>query len=266
MAKVAYETLTWTVDPNTRVGVLTLSRPEALNAFTNLMLDELAAWMKAVARDRTVGAVVVTGAGRGFSAGQDLKEHVANNGAAGIGHHLRTRYNPLMEQLYTLPKPTLAAVNGVAAGAGMSLALACDLRVAGPRSRFVQAFIGVGLVPDSGSTLLLPSLIGPARALEMALTGAPMSGEDALRCGLVNRLVPDDEVLPAATAWAAELAAQAPKAVELIKRAMKRASAAALGDAMQYEAWLQSTAAATRDHQEGLRAFLDKRPPRFTGE
>lgn len=266
MAKVAYETLMWTVDPSSRVGVLTLNRPDALNAFTNLMLDELTAWLKAVQRDRTVAAVVVTGAGRGFSAGQDLKEHVANNGAAGIGNHLRTRYNPLIERLYTLPKPTVAAVNGVAAGAGMSLALACDLRVAGPHTRFVQAFVGVGLVPDSGSTLLLPALIGPARALEMAMTGWPVGGEAALSYGLVNRLVPDEEVLTAATAWAAQLAGQPPKAVELIKRVMKRASAAALGDALQYEAWLQSTAAATKDHQEGLDAFLEKRPPRFTGE
>ncbi len=257
--------MTWSVNPETRVGLLTLNRPDALNAFTNQMLDELGDGVKQAERDGSVGALVITGAGRGFSAGQDLKEHEANDGAAMVGDHLRTRYHPIIERLYGMAKPTLAAVNGVAAGAGMSLALACDLRVAGPRTRFVQAFVGVGLVPDSGSTHLLPLLVGPARALEMALTGAPVDGETAFAWGLVNRLVADDAVLEAATGWAAQLAAQPPKAVELIKRGMRRGGLRILQDALQYESWLQAAAAATQDHREGLQAFLEKRPARFTG-
>ena len=257
--------MTWSVNPETRVGLLTLNRPDALNAFTNQMLDELAAGVKQAERDASVGALVITGAGRGFSAGQDLKEHVANDGAATVGDHLRTRYHPIIERLYGMAKPTLAAVNGVAAGAGMSLALACDLRVAGPRTQFTQAFVGVGLVPDSGSTHFLPLLVGPARALEMALTGAPVDGETALAWGLVNRLVADDAVREAATGWAAELAAAPPKAVELIKRGMRRGGLRILQDALQYESWLQAAAAATQDHREGLQAFLEKRPARFTG-
>jgi 2-(1,2-epoxy-1,2-dihydrophenyl)acetyl-CoA isomerase len=147
----------------------------------------------------------------------------------------------------------------------MSLALACDLRVAGEHARFVQAFVGVGLVPDSGSTHLLPALIGPARALEMALGGAPVLAATALEWGLVNRVVPDDEVEAAAVAWAQTLAAAPPKAVELIKRGLRRGAHSSLPDALEYEAWLQATAAATADHQEGVAAFLEKRPPRFTG-
>ncbi len=261
----SYESITWAVNPDTRVGVLTLNRPDALNAFTNQMLDELSDALKRAQRDPAVGALVIVGAGRGFSAGQDLKEHVANGGAASIGDHLRTRYNPIIERLYGLAKPTLAAVNGVAAGAGMSLALACDLRVAGTHTRLVQAFVGVGLVPDSGSTLLLPMLVGPARALEMALSGKPVGADAALAWGLVNRVVEDEAVLANTVAWAEELAAAAPKAVELIKRGIRRGSAQALQDALQYESWLQATAAATADHQEGLAAFLEKRPARFTG-
>lgn len=265
MSKSPYETVAWTVTPDTRVGILTFNRPEALNAFTNQMLDEVADALKQAERDQSVGALVITGAGRGFSAGQDLKEHVANDGAATIGDHLRMRYHPIIERLYSMTKPTLAAVNGVAAGAGMSLALACDFRVAGSRTRFVQAFVGVGLVPDSGSTHLLPLLVGPARALEMALTGAPVDAETAFAWGLVNRLVADDAVVGAATGWAAQLAAAPPKAVELIKRGMRRGSLRLLQDALEYESWLQATAAATEDHQEGLQAFLEKRPARFTG-
>lgn len=260
-----YETLAWAADPDTRVGVLTLNRPEALNAFTNQMLDELADAIKRAERDPQVAALVITGAGRGFSAGQDLKEHLANEGAATIGDHLRTRYHPIIERLYGMAKPTLAAVNGVAAGAGMSLALACDFRVAGSRTRFVQAFVGVGLVPDSGSTYLLPLLVGTARALEMAMTGAPVDAPTALSWGLVNRVVEDDAVVGAATDWAGQLAAAPPKAVELIKRAMRRGSHQRLQEALEYESWLQATAAATQDHQEGLAAFLEKRPARFVG-
>ncbi|MGC8487928.1 MAG: enoyl-CoA hydratase/isomerase family protein, partial [Clostridia bacterium] len=212
----ALNTLGFTEDDG--VAVLTLKRPEALNAFTTEMLEELRRALDHVAHSSTIRVLIVTGEGRAFSAGQDLKEHVNTGGAARIGNHLERHYNPVLDRFYHLDQPTIAAVNGVAAGAGMSLSLAADFRIAAESARFVQAFVHVGLVPDSGSTYLLPELVGLPRALELALLGETIDAATALQYGIVNRVVPAADVMAESMNLARRLAAGAPVALGLIKR------------------------------------------------
>jgi 2-(1,2-epoxy-1,2-dihydrophenyl)acetyl-CoA isomerase len=226
------------------VLTLTLNRPDALNAFTVEMKEALLAALKDAARDRAVRVVLLTGAGRAFSAGQDLKER-QGPGAADLGSELRQRYNPIVLAMRRLEKPIVGAVNGVAAGAGMSLALACDVILAAESARFVEAFGKVGLVPDSGSSWFLPRLVGYARAAELVLTADPID---------------------AATAERARLAASAPLAMALAKRALNRALDSTLEEALEYEAQLQAVAGRSADHREGVAAFVEKRKPEFSGE
>jgi 2-(1,2-epoxy-1,2-dihydrophenyl)acetyl-CoA isomerase len=247
------------------VATITLDRPDALNALTVGMKEELLAAFRAVAKDRGVRAVVLTGAGRAFCAGQDLKERLQPD-AAPLAVELRDRYNPIIRAMRSMDQPIVAAINGVAAGAGASLALACDLRVAAEDATFALAFGRVGLVPDSGATWFLPRLVGPGRAAEMALLAEPVSASDAERFGLVNRVVPAGSVLDEAMAIALRLAALAPRALALTKHALDRGWATDLAAALDDEAYLQGIAGATADHAEGVAAFLEKRPPRFIGE
>jgi len=247
------------------VLTITLDRPDALNAFDRAMKGELLAALKAADRDRAVRVLIITGAGRAFSAGQDLKER-QDPGAADLITELRTRYNPLILAMRRLEKPIIAAVNGVAAGAGCSLALACDLVIASEQARFIQAFSRVGLVPDSGSTWFLPRLMGYARAAEMTFLAEPMDAATAERLGLVNRVVPGDRLMDEARALAERLAGAAPLALALTKRALNRAMGADLASQLDYEAQLQAVAGASADHAEGVAAFVAKRPPAFTGE
>jgi 2-(1,2-epoxy-1,2-dihydrophenyl)acetyl-CoA isomerase len=248
-------------------GVLTLSlnRPDALNSFTVEMKEELLAALKEGARDKSVRVVILTGAGRSFSAGQDLKERQAP-GVADLGTELRTRYNPIILAMRRLEKPIIGAVNGVAAGAGMSVALACDIVIASESASFIEAFGRVGLVPDTGSTWFLPRLVGYARAAEMVFTAGPVDAATAERIGLVNRVVPAEQLLDEARSLATELAAASPRALALAKRGLNRALESGLEDSLEYEAQLQSIAGRSKDHQEGVAAFVEKRPPRFTGE
>ena len=247
------------------VLTITLDRPDALNAFDRAMKEALLAALKGAARDREVRALVLTGAGRAFCAGQDLKERGAAD-AVPLGVELRERYNPIILAMRGLEKPIVGAINGVAAGAGCSLALACDLIVASDRASFLQAFGRVGLVPDTGSTWFLPRTIGPARAAQMALTAEPVDALTAERWGLVNRVVPADQLLDEATALARRLAAGAPLAMALTKRALQRGLVSTLEEALETEAELQSVAGRSADHREGVAAFVEKRPARFTGE
>ena len=247
------------------VATITLDRPDALNALTVPLKHELLAAFERIAADPGVRAVVVTGAGRAFCAGQDLRERLEAE-AAPLADELRLRYNPLIRAMVRLPKPIVGAINGVAAGAGASLAFACDIRLAVEGASFILAFGKVGLVPDSGATWLLPRLIGGAKAAELALTGEPLRAVDAERLGLVARIVPADALAAEAHALAVRLAAGAPRAAALTKRALAASWDATFDEQLELEADLQGEAGSTADHAEGIAAFLDRRPPRFTGE
>lgn len=247
------------------VATITLDRPDALNALTIALKEELLAAFGAVAEDDSVRAVVLTGAGRAFCAGQDLRERLEPD-APPLETEIRVRYNPLIRAMRALPKPIVGAINGVAAGAGASLAFACDIRIAAEGASFLLAFGRVGLIPDSGATWLLPRLIGGAKAAELALTSEPLSAVDAERFGLVARVVPGDALLAEAHTFATRLAAGAPRAHALTKRALAASWHASLEDQLETEAILQGEAGGTADHAEGIAAFLERRPSRFTGE
>ncbi|HEV8545682.1 MAG TPA: enoyl-CoA hydratase-related protein [Candidatus Limnocylindrales bacterium] len=247
------------------IATLTLDRPDALNSLTVPLKESLLRAFRDVERDPAVRVVILTGAGRAFCAGQDLRERLEPD-AALLATELRDRYNPIILAMRRLEKPIIGAINGVAAGAGASLAFACDIRIAAEAATFLVAFGRVGLIPDSGATWLLPRLVGSAKAAEMALTTDPLSAADAERFGLVARVVPADSLAMEARALAARLAAGAPRALALTKRALARAEESSLDEALEYEAYLQGMAGATADHREGVAAFIEKRPPAFTGE
>jgi 2-(1,2-epoxy-1,2-dihydrophenyl)acetyl-CoA isomerase len=251
------------------VRTLRLNRPDVLNALNDDLLAALGKAVREAEKDKTVRCLVITGAGRGFSAGQDLADvsgRYKSDAPIELGAHIRERYNPIIGKIRTMEKPIIASVNGVAAGAGCSLALACDLRIAAESASFIEAFINVGLVPDSGSTFMLPRLVGMARAMELAVTGRKVKADEALQIGLVNRVVPDANLVAETTKLAQQLAALPTRAIGLTKRAINAAWSNDLDTQLDYEAMLQTTAGQTRDHREGIAAFLEKRRPNFTGE
>jgi 2-(1,2-epoxy-1,2-dihydrophenyl)acetyl-CoA isomerase len=247
------------------IATVTLNRPDALNALTVVMKRELLAALRTIARDRSIRVVVLTGAGRAFCAGQDLKERLEPD-AVPLALELRERYNPIIRAMRALDQPIVGAINGVAAGAGASLAFACDVRFASESASFVLAFGRIGLVPDSGATWFLPRLVGPAKAAELALLGTTLSADDAERHGLVARVLAADALMDETRAAATRMTELAPRAMALTKRALQRSWSEDLDEALEDEAHRQGIAGATKDHAEGLAAFLEKRTPRFTGE
>lgn len=258
-----YETILYSLDDG--VLTITLNRPDVLNAFNRQMTTDLQDALKKAERDAAVRCIVFAGAGRAFSSGEDLKARQAEGGSGGFGATLRERYNPIVLRIRNMDKPVLASVKGVAAGAGCSLALACDMRIASDNARFIEVFVRVGLVPDSGSSYFLPRLVGLGKALEMALLGDEVGAEDALRLGLVNRVVPAAELEERTRELALRLAKGPTKAIGLAKRAMNRALAMDLDQLLDYEVYAQEIAGASEDYQEGLRAFAEKRQPDFRG-
>jgi 2-(1,2-epoxy-1,2-dihydrophenyl)acetyl-CoA isomerase len=250
---------------DTRSGVLllTLNRPDVLNAITPPLLDGLTAALQDCEQDDSLRAVVITGAGRGFCSGQDLKAAAAD-GDVDIERTLREHYHPVLNAMRGLEKPVIAAVNGVAAGAGFSLALAADLRLAAESASFVQAFVRVGLIPDAGSTYFLPRLVGPAKAAELMMLGETVRAAEALQLGIVSQVVPDAMLLDTAMDVARRLAA-GPRSLGLIKRALNASSSNDLEAQLRVEERLQAEAARSEDFLEGIGAFLQKRSASFSG-
>lgn len=250
------------------VLTITMNRPDVLNAFNDVMLDELYEVVEAAAHDDAVRCVVITGAGRAFGAGQDLRGFAqvhASGEPARVSEHL-VRYHRVVKTIRTMPKPVIAAVRGVAAGASCNLALACDLRIAADNARFLEAFARIGLIPDAGGGFFLPRLVGFGRALEMAMLAEEVSGPEAERIGLVNKCVPLEEFETATQALAQRLAMGPTRAYGLIKELMNASIQSDLDTTLQLEGALQDIAIETADHREGVAAFLQKRPARYEGK
>ena len=260
-----------TVKTETKNGVLwmTLNRPDKLNAFNEQMGNDLLEALKEGEKSTEIRCLVLTGEGRAFSVGEDLSSNRAayeGGKAVPFGEILKRRYNPIVQRMRKMEKPVLAAVNGVTAGAGLGLALACDLRVASDKATFHEAFIKVGLVPDAGTSFWLPRILGPGKAMEVGLLGEPIDAAKAMSMGLVNWVFPDERFREEAARLAERLARGPTKAMGLTKRAMNRAVVVDMDSALEYEMYLQDIAGRTRDHIEGVKAFFDKRDPTFTGQ
>ena len=259
---MSYETILY--EKQNGVAKITLNRPQALNAFTVQMNQELQEALREAEQDAAVRCLLLTGAGRAFSAGQDLKGRTPDQKGS-LGESLRERYNPIILRLRRSEKIVVAAVNGVAAGAGCNLALACDLRIASEDARFIQAFVRVGLAPDSGGSFFVPRLVGLSKAFELFLLGEPVDAREAQRIGLVAKVVPAAE-FPALMTEVAERIARGPRSTGLIKRALNRSLLPELEAQLEYEAELQEIAGRSADYDEGVRAFLEKRSPVFSGK
>ncbi|MBM6619409.1 enoyl-CoA hydratase-related protein [Bacillus suaedaesalsae] len=256
-----YETIQYEIQ--NQLAWITLNRPDRLNSFTAQMNKEIAHALKSSEANDNVRCIVMTGAGRAFCSGQDL-EGVGEE--MDHGEVLRSNYGPMMKQLAATEKPVIAAINGVAAGAGLSLALACDFRIASEKASMLQAFIHVGLIPDSGNLYTLPKLIGHAKALELAVLGEKISADEAKNIGLVTKVVPVETFLEEVHAFATRLAAMPTKAIGLIKRSLQNSWNISYDEYLELEAQNQRIAGKTIDHQEGVMAFVEKRRPTFVGK
>jgi 2-(1,2-epoxy-1,2-dihydrophenyl)acetyl-CoA isomerase len=249
------------------VLTITLNRPEVLNAFNNTMLAELTEAVEAAAKDETVRCVVLTGAGRAFGSGQDLRSLVEGRSSGAIStvsEHVQ-KYHRVALAIRNMPKPVIAAVRGVAAGISCNIALACDMRIAADDARFIEAFARIGLVPDGGGGYFLPRLVGVGKAMEMAMLADEVSGPEAERIGLVNKCVPVEEFEEATRAFAQRLANGPTRAYGLIKKLIYTSAESDLQTSLRLEGELQDIAFETEDHQNAVVAFLQKRPPKYKG-
>ena len=259
---MTYEKILYSVTEG--VAMIRLNRPDKLNSFDRAMSLEVIHALDTARDDRNVRALLVTGEGRAFSAGQDLAEAIAPG--TRMADILNTQYNPIIRRIRVLPKPVVAAVNGVAAGAAANIAFACDLALAAENASFIQSFIHNGLIPDSGGTWTLPRLVGMQRAFGQMILAPKVSAAQAEAQGLIWRAVPDSELLNEATALAQKLAAMPTKAIALTKEAMNRGLGNSLDAQLDVENELQTIAGGTHDYREGVQAFLEKRKPVYKGE
>lgn len=247
------------------IATITLNRPEVYNALNDKITYELQDALRAVSKDDAVRVVVLAGAGKAFCSGQDLKA-VAGEEKRSFMDSLHKRYNPIIMAMRSLPKPIICRLNGVAAGAGCSLALACDMIIASEEATLIEVFINIGLVPDSGSSYFLPRLVGMAKAFELCSIGSKVKANEALQLGLVSRVVPADQ-LDATVKEFADHFAQAPtKSIGLIKRMLEKSATANLNEMLEYEAYCQEIAGTSNDYKEGVAAFLEKRKAVFIGK
>ena len=247
------------------VATISLNRPDVYNALHDDITYELQDVWKVVAKDNDVRVIVLTGEGKAFCSGQDLKD-ASGKGERSFKESLEKRYNPIIRAMRNLPKPIVCRLNGVAAGAGCSLALACDLIVASEEASLIEVFINIGLVPDSGSSYFVPKLVGMAKAFELCTMGTRVSSAEAVRIGLINKAVPHDQLDNAVKEYTDYFMKAPTKSIGLIKRMLNKAAHSSLEDMLEYEAYCQEIAGQTSDYKEGVKAFLEKRKPDFLGQ
>ncbi len=248
------------------VATISLHRPDVFNAFNDAMSYELIEALQAATNDTAVRCVVLRGAGRAFCSGQDLKEAPGQEGRGSLRDSLKQRYNPMIRLMRDMPKPIIAGINGVAAGAGLSLALAADVRVMVSTARLVEAFAAIALVPDSGATYFYPRMLGYSKAFEFATLNAPLSAEEALRLGLVNQVASPDAFDAALQALAASYAKGPTKSYGFVKKLLQQGMTSSLEQMLEAEEEYQQRAGETEDYSEGIAAFTEKRSPRFKGQ
>lgn len=247
------------------VATITLNRPEVYNALNDGITYELQDAFKKVAKDDAIRVVVLTGAGKAFCSGQDLKAAIGQEKRSFM-ESLHKRYNPIISAMRNLPKPIICRLNGVAAGAGCSLALACDLIVASDQATLIEVFINIGLVPDSGSSYFLPRLVGTAKAFELCSMGSKVNAEEALQLGLINRVTAPDQLDRIIKEYS-DYFSQAPtKSIGLIKRMLQKSATSTIDEMLEYEAYCQEIAGTSQDYKEGVSAFLEKRKADFKGK
>lgn len=259
---MTYECLLYQVQDG--VATITLNRPDVFNAFNDQQSYDLQDALKQVARDEQVRAVVLTGAGKAFCSGQDLKA-IAGASKRDLSESLEKRYNPIIRAMRNLPKPIICKLNGVAAGAGCSLALACDMVVASAAASMIEVFVNVGLVLDSGSSFFLPRAVGSLKAFELSTLGSKVTAEEALQLGMVNKVVAPEELDAAVAELAARYATAPTKAIGMMKKMLNKSFNSTLDEMLDYEAYCQKIAGNSEDYKEGVAAFNEKRKPQFKG-
>jgi len=249
---------------NDGVATITLNRPDVYNALNNEITYEMQAALKECKKDDEVRVVVLTGEGKAFCSGQDLKASSKEPNRS-FSDSIHKRYNPIIQAIRTMPKPVICRLNGVAAGAGCSFALACDLVVAAESAKLIEVFVNIGLVLDSGSSYFLPRLVGSAKAFELATMGTRVSGKEAEAMGLVNKCVPDEELDNAVKSYTDYYAKAPTKAIGLMKKMLNKSQNSTLSEMLEYEAHMQDITGSSHDYTEGVQAFLEKRKPNFLG-